>query len=97
MILTIRHLPQVGQRATKSKTKENKMANEQVVNINIDQIRLLNPVISAQILNAYYSALLLEQKKGVSLTPDVEKDVMAKVLSMWEKIQLGIESTTRTK
>ena len=41
--------------------------------IMIDQMSLLGPLLAAQILNAYYSALLLKKREGFDLTQEIEQ------------------------
>lgn len=67
------------------------MNNEQNVNITLDQISLLGPVIAAQILNAYYSALLLKQQKGIELVAEIEHETLIEVYSLWANIQTFLE------
>ncbi len=67
------------------------MSNEQNVNITLDQISLLGPVIAAQLLNAYYSALLLKQQQGIELVAEIEQETLIEVYSLWANIQTFLE------
>jgi hypothetical protein len=67
------------------------MSNEQKANITLDQTALLGPVMAAQILNAYYSALLLKQQKGIELTPEIEQETLTEVFLLWANIQTFLE------
>jgi len=60
-------------------------------NITIDQIVLLGPLMAAQLLNAYYSALLLKQQKGIDLTQEIEQETLTDVLSQWNRIQIFLD------
>jgi hypothetical protein len=67
------------------------MSNEKNTYITLDQMALLSPVMAAQVLNAYYSALLLKQQKGIELTPEIENETLNEVLLLWAKIQIFLE------
>lgn len=67
------------------------MSNEQNTYITLDQMALLGPVMAAQILNAYYSALLLKQQKGIGLSPEIEQETLNEVFLLWANIQIFLE------
>lgn len=55
-------------------------------NINIDNhtiLTLFHPVISGQILNAYYSSLILKKLSGKEITPEIEGETLGEVFSLW--------------
>jgi hypothetical protein len=59
--------------------------------IELDQLALLGPLMAAQLLNAYYSALLLKQQKGVDLTQEIEMETLNDILLKWNKIRMLLE------
>jgi len=67
------------------------MSNEQNLNITIDQVTLLSPLMAGEILNAYYSALLLKQQQGIELTEEIKTDTLTEVLLLWSNIQILLE------
>jgi hypothetical protein len=73
------------------------MPNELNVNITVDQLDLVGPVIAGEILNAYYSALLLKQQKGIEITTEIEQETLAEVVRIWSKIQILLKESAQKK
>lgn len=59
--------------------------------ITIDQIALLGPLMAGEILNAYYSALLLKQQRGEELTLEIEQKTLTDVFLLWAEILTILE------
>lgn len=67
------------------------------INVHLDQFTMLAPVISASILGAYYSALLLKQLSGTTITPDAETDTLTEVFSVGKRLQPEIIAASKTE
>jgi hypothetical protein len=67
------------------------MSDEINLNILFNQFKMLSPVISAQLLNAYYSALLLKQQQGIELNQEKRSETIAEVLQTWLTIDKELQ------
>ena len=63
--------------------------------ITIDQVALLGPLIAAQLLNAYYSVLLLKQQKGIDLTQEIDPETLMNIFSQWSKFLKAFDDLQR--
>lgn len=61
----------------------------QNINLTVDS-PALTPLLAAQLVSAFYSALVLKKLSGVEITPEVEKNVWGEVLELWAKTEEGI-------
>lgn len=51
----------------------------QEIHVHLDGKQHHGTALALQILNAFYSALILKKMEGVEITPDVESDVLEAV------------------
>ena len=49
-----------------------------------------SPLLTAGLLSAFYSALLLKHAQGIEITPDVEELTMREVLSLYKKMEKNL-------
>jgi len=66
------------------------------INFSVDSVSVFAPVISASLVNAYFTALLLRKQSGEEITSQVEAHVLAMVVRQWIDLQ-GIISESWTK
>jgi len=69
---------------------------EKTVIYNLDQAALLGPLMAGDLLNAFYSALLLKKLSGVDLTDEVRDDVRQEVIDQWTRFLALFEQYRRT-
>ncbi|MBE7415120.1 MAG: hypothetical protein HS130_07800 [Deltaproteobacteria bacterium] len=67
---------------------------EQKIDVNITDV-FSRQLLSAQLVSAFYSALLLKKLSGIELTPAVEDSVWNEVLEHWAKTDEGIAKGVR--
>ena len=65
----------------------------QNVNLNVNSIDLLSPVVAAQLVNAYYTALLLKARSGADITPEIEQEVWRNVIRRWSDVMPAIRGS----
>jgi len=51
--------------------------------IDIDPSKLLRPLISATLLNAYFSALILKKLSGVELTVELKEETLTDLIRLF--------------
>jgi hypothetical protein len=51
--------------------------------INIDPSKLLRPLISATLLNAFFSALILKKLSGVELTAELKEETLTDLIRLF--------------
>ena len=59
--------------------------------INVEPLKLLRPVISGLIMNAYYSLLILKQSSGVQITDEESELTMTEVLERLAAIDTAFD------
>lgn len=52
----------------------------------MNSLSLLSPIIAAQMVSAFYAALLLKKQCGVEITPELEKTVWDEVFRRWAAV-----------
>ena len=60
---------------------------DSVKNINVDSINVFRPVISATLLNAYFSSLILKKLSGLEITPELEDETLTDLFHKFDKIE----------
>jgi hypothetical protein len=63
------------------------VSEERRVDISIDQVTLLAPLMAGHVLSAYYAALLLKAQTGAEMTDEIRADTLSEVLLAWANIQ----------
>jgi hypothetical protein len=56
---------------------------EKSTNINVDPLKLLRPLISATLLNAYFSSLIVKKLSGEELTVELKKKTLADLVELF--------------
>lgn len=49
-------------------------------------------IVSAQLIGAFYSALLLKQNSGIEITQDVEMETIKSIITRWKVLQSFVAS-----
>lgn len=57
------------------------------ITINLDHIKLLAPVMSADILNAFHSALILKKLCGTEISAEVREQTFEEMIALWLNLQ----------
>ena len=59
-------------------------------NIIIDSVKVLRPLISATLLNAYFSSLILKILSGEELTSDLRAKTLEDVVHLFGQVDLDL-------
>jgi len=58
----------------------------------IDPWKIFRPLVSALLLNAYYSAMILEKTEGKELSEDDKSRIWKDVLHLYGRIDAGLKA-----
>lgn len=65
--------------------------------VNADFLKQMTvDIVSAQITNAYYSALLLKQSSGNKITSAIEEKTLSEVLERFDQFQNLLQNTEKS-
>lgn len=72
------------------------MSEEQKYNIMIEPFSTFAPLIAAQLVNAFYSSLLLKKLSGVEITDDEKNASREAALSQWARFLEILQSPKKS-